>query len=106
MPMTMRTRSSIPAVTSSAAASSPSIPGCTGDIASDGSLVAADEPDGFIGVPDFFAVLQAWGPCPKPTDCPANIVDDSQNPEYAVDVDDFFFVLQNWGPVYCHGHRR
>jgi hypothetical protein len=73
-------------------------PGCTGDIASDGSLVAADEPDGFIGVPDFFAVLQAWGPCPKPTDCPANIVDDSQNPEYAVDVDDFFFVLQNWGP--------
>jgi hypothetical protein len=38
-------------------------PGCTGDIASDGSRFAEDEPDGFIGVADFFAVLQAWGTC-------------------------------------------
>jgi hypothetical protein len=73
-------------------------PGCLGDIASDGSRFAVDEPDGYIGVADFFAVLQAWGPCANPSDCPANIVDDLQNPEYAVDIDDFFFVLQHWGP--------
>jgi hypothetical protein len=75
-------------------------PGCPGDIASDGSRFGIDEPDGFIGTADFFAVLQAWGSCAKPADCPADFLDANGvvGSDGEVSVNEFFFVLQHWGP--------
>jgi hypothetical protein len=47
--------------------------------------------DSDVGVDDFFALLQNWGPCP--VDCPWDYDDDNE-----VGVPDFFALLQNWGP--------
>jgi hypothetical protein len=75
-------------------------PGCPADIASDGTRFDADEPDGFVGTADFFAVLQAWGTCANPADCPADFIDANGEvgSDGVVGIDEFFFVLQNWGP--------
>jgi hypothetical protein len=50
--------------------------------------------DGQVGVEDFFAVLQHWGPCPI-TACPWDCAEPADG---EVGVEDFFFVLQHWGP--------
>jgi lysyl endopeptidase len=47
--------------------------------------------DGEVGVEDFFALLQHWGPCPAV--CPWDSTDDDE-----VGVEDFFALLQHWGP--------
>jgi hypothetical protein len=75
-------------------------PGCPGDIASDGSRFASDEPDGYIGVADFFALLQSWGTCANPADCPADVAGATVQdpPDGDVGVSDFFYILQHWGP--------
>jgi hypothetical protein len=46
-----------------------------------------------VGVDDFFALLQHWGPCPDPDPCPWDVAGD----DGMVGVDDFFALLQNWG---------
>jgi aminopeptidase N len=48
--------------------------------------------DGFVGTNDFFALLQAWGPCADLQDCSADVDRDG-----TVGLDDFFLLLQNWG---------
>jgi hypothetical protein len=59
-------------------------------------------PDGYVGVPDFFALLQHWGPCPAlPDPCPWDHSGGGLNgdePDGAVGVADFFALLQHWGP--------
>jgi hypothetical protein len=51
--------------------------------------------DGMVGVDDFFALLQHWGPCPgEPDPCPWNVTGGDD----MVGVDDFFALLQHWGP--------
>jgi hypothetical protein len=56
-------------------------------------------PDGEVGVPDFFGLLQSWGPCPLP--CPPNcdydVTGPDGEPDCEVGVPDFFGLLQNWG---------
>jgi hypothetical protein len=52
--------------------------------------------DGFVGVSDFFALLQNWGPCPvEPQPCPWDIA--PTGGDGTVGVDDFFTLLQGWG---------
>ena len=46
--------------------------------------------DDMVGVTDFLAVLNAWGPCESP--CPEDI-----DQSGAVGVEDFLSTLQNWG---------
>jgi hypothetical protein len=54
--------------------------------------------DDEVGVDDFFALLQNWGPCPAaPAECPWDTAGDG-GPDGEVGVDDFFALLQNWGP--------
>jgi hypothetical protein len=59
-------------------------PGIVGDI--DGDCV--------VGVLDFLAILNAWGPCPGacPPSCPADL-----NGDCEVGVQDFLLLLANWG---------
>jgi subtilisin family serine protease len=58
-------------------------------------------PDGTVGVEDFFALLQNWGPCPvAPEECPWDCAPDNGDGTYGdgeVDVGDFFALLQHWG---------
>ena len=46
--------------------------------------------DGHVGVPDFLALLIAWGPCP---DCPEDLDGDGY-----VGIQDFLALLIAWGP--------
>jgi hypothetical protein len=51
--------------------------------------------DAMVGVDDFFALLQHWGPCPgDPDPCPWDVTGGDD----MVGVDDFFALLQHWGP--------
>ena len=58
-----------------------------------GSLLGDVDGDGIVGVLDFLALLNAWGPCPDPPDpCPADLDGNG-----FVDVVDFLTLLNNWG---------
>ncbi len=49
--------------------------------------------DGAVGIPDFLALLSAWGPCPAPpADCPADLDGDG-----TVGINDLLTLLANWG---------
>jgi hypothetical protein len=70
---------------------------CPWDTAGGGSL--GNEPDGDVGVPDFFALLQNWGACSGA--CPWDTAGGGSlgdEPDGDVGVPDFFALLQNWGP--------
>jgi hypothetical protein len=67
---------------------------CPWDTTGDGNV-----PDGQVGVDDFFALLQHWGPCPvDPDPCPWDTTGTGDQPDGTVAVADFFALLQNWGP--------
>lgn len=48
--------------------------------------------DGLVNVPDLLAVINGWGPCSDPSDCPADIIQNG-----VVDVFDLVAVVLNWG---------
>lgn len=48
---------------------------------------------GTVDVSDLLAVISAWGPCPDPNDCPADIDGDD-----VVGVIDLLAVINAWGP--------
>jgi hypothetical protein len=61
--------------------------------------VAPGSGDGSVGVPDLLFIINNWGPCVNPNDCPADIAplgppigDDT------VGVPDLLFIINNWGP--------
>jgi hypothetical protein len=68
-------------------------PPCPWDVSGSGN-----NPDGEVGVADFFALLQNWGPCGDPGDCPWDFTGPGGTPDGDVGVHDFFALLQNWGP--------
>src|SRR5690606_13589263 len=60
---------------------------CPGDLTGSGGM-----PDGVVDVQDLLALLTAWGPCPQPGDCAADLNDSG-----AVDVQDMLVLLASWG---------
>lgn len=48
--------------------------------------------DGDVNVDDLLIVLNNWGKCADPEDCPADVTSNG-----AVNVDDLLMVLNNWG---------
>jgi hypothetical protein len=60
-------------------------PACPADI-TDNNIVDVD---------DLLAVVNAWGPCINPNDCPADIAPAGGND--SVDVDDLLTVINAWG---------
>jgi hypothetical protein len=50
--------------------------------------------NGVVDVDDLLAVINAWGKCANPDECPADIAPTSGND--VVDVDDLLFVINNW----------
>ncbi len=58
------------------------------------ALIPGDlDGDGQVGILDFLALLEAWGPCPQacPPSCPADLDGDCQ-----VGIVDFLTLLGNW----------
>lgn len=51
--------------------------------------------NGIIDVDDLFMVINAWGPCANPGDCPADLA--PAGGDDVVDVDDLFAVINHWG---------
>ena len=48
-----------------------------------------------VNVDDLLAVINAWGPCPNPANCPADIAPPGGND--VVNVDDLLAVINAWG---------
>lgn len=48
--------------------------------------------DDEVNVKDLFLLLEAWGPCDDPSDCPADLTESGD-----VNVEDLFLLLENWG---------
>lgn len=67
-------------------AANPTINTCPADI--------APQPggDGIVNVSDLLMVINAWGTCPDPQNCPADIQDDG-----IVNVSDLLMVINSWG---------
>lgn len=51
--------------------------------------------DGIVDVNDLLAVINAWGPCADPNNCPADIAPSGGND--TVNVDDLLAVINGWG---------
>jgi hypothetical protein len=51
--------------------------------------------DGIVDVDDLLAVINAWGDCTNPKDCPADLAP-PPNGDDVVDVDDLLVVINNW----------
>jgi len=64
-------------------------PSCIGDIAPRGS------PNGIVNVDDLLAVINAWGSCANPKNCPADISPTGGND--VVNVDDLLALINAWG---------
>jgi len=64
-------------------------PLCHADIAPIGA------PNGTVNVDDLLAVINAWGPCANPNNCPADIAPVGGND--LVNVDDLLAVINAWG---------
>jgi hypothetical protein len=47
--------------------------------------------DKIVDVDDLLTVINAWGKCASPSECPADLTDND-----VVDVDDLLVVLNNW----------
>jgi hypothetical protein len=60
-------------------------PACVGDVAPTGG-------DDTVDVDDLLAVINAWGKCDNPSNCPADV-----NGDDIVDVDDLLAVINAWG---------
>ena len=50
--------------------------------------------DGIVGIDDFYALLDAWGPCPDP--CPPFCAADFDG-DCSVGILDLLVLLGNWG---------
>jgi len=48
-----------------------------------------------VNVDDLLAVINAWGPCANPNNCPADIAPAGGND--IVNVDDLLAVINGWG---------
>ena len=64
---------------------------CTGNVAD----IAPPGGNGVVDVDDLLAVINAWGECVNPNECPADIAPIGGND--AVDVDDLLTVINSWG---------
>jgi predicted outer membrane repeat protein len=64
----------------------PSVPSVPGDITG----------NGVVDVDDLLAVINAWGPCAQPDNCPADMAP-APGGNGIVDVDDLLIVINNWG---------
>jgi len=64
-------------------------PLCPADVTPIGS------PDGTINVDDLLAIINAWGACANPNDCPADIA--PAGGDDVVNVDDLLAVINAWG---------
>jgi hypothetical protein len=64
-------------------------PLCIEDIAPAGG-------NGIVNVDDLLAVINAWGACGDPKNCPADVVPVGGNG--VVNVDDLLAVINAWGP--------
>ena len=67
------------------------VPTCHADIA------PLPCPNCVIDVDDLLYLINSWGECEDPTNCPADLIGTSN----MVDVDDLLEVINNWGP--CDG---
>lgn len=65
---------------------------CFADIAPSG----VPSGDGVVNVDDLLAVINAWGPCADPKNCPPDIAPPGGNG--TVNVDDLLAVINAWGP--------
>jgi len=65
-------------------------PACGGNISGPSGNGA-----GQVNVDDLLAVINAWGPCADPNNCPADIVPPGGN--NVVNVDDLLAVINGWG---------
>lgn len=61
---------------------------CVGDIIDNGE----------VDVDDLLAVINAWGPCPNPNKCPADIAPPGGCGNGVVNVDDLLTIINAWGP--------
>lgn len=52
--------------------------------------------DGVVNVNDLLAVINSWGKCANPTNCPADIAP-APNGDGVVNVNDLLMVINNWG---------
>jgi len=68
----------------------PGAPPCSLDIAPSGGG------NGIVDVDDLLAVINAWGPCANPNDCPADVAPPGGND--IVNVDDLLAIINAWGP--------
>lgn len=53
--------------------------------------------DGVVDVLDLLLLLEDWGPCADPADCPADISGPRGIPDGTVNVHDLLELLNNWG---------
>jgi len=75
----------------------PPVP-CPADIAPIGP-VGGTPGDGVVNVDDLLAVINAWGACGNPNDCPADIAPPGRpTGNDVVNVDDLLTVINAWGP--------
>lgn len=54
--------------------------------------------DGQVGVADLLAVINNWGPCDDPNNCPADVAPPGPpQGDDQVNVQDLLFIINNWG---------
>ena len=51
--------------------------------------------DGVVGIDDLVLLINHWGPCADPGDCPW---DCEEEPDGSVGIDDLVAVINHWGP--------
>jgi hypothetical protein len=52
--------------------------------------------NGIVNIDDLLAVINSWGPCPNPNNCPADVFPPPGGDD-VVNIDDLLFVINNWG---------
>jgi hypothetical protein len=56
-------------------------------------------PDDEVAIDDLYLVLNHWGACDDPDNCPWDLAGPGNSvPDGIVDIDDIFAVLGAWGP--------
>ena len=65
--------------------------GCDTDKCAGGGIAGDCNDDGVVNVDDLIAVVNSWGICANPSQCPADM-----NADGKVNVDDLLIVINNW----------